>query len=132
MYFTCNKCLLCAYYILPLRVTVKSKGNNIEILTTYWAPSKCSVRVISIIVTVILTGGRGMGILFPASFFLTGGLGHLNHEGHCFLLYSVRNPRSLIKAFGDCGLHDRSVFFIDASFVENSAMKHLSPSCSVC
>lgn len=80
----------------PLRVTVKSKGDNRRTVpNTCWAPSKRSVMVASDIVIVILTGGGGVGIVFSASFCLTGELGHLSYEGHCSFCCSVPDPGAI-------------------------------------
>lgn len=80
----------------PLKIIMKSKGDNVTtVANSCQAPSKCSIMVVSIVVIVILTRCRRVGIVFSASFFSIGELGHLSHEGHCSLWYSVLDLRVL-------------------------------------
>lgn len=76
---------------------MKSKGDNVKRV-----PSTCqagSNGSFIIVVTVILTGGRGMGIVFSASFFLAGELGYMGQKGDCPILYSVLDVMGLVRAF---------------------------------
>lgn len=103
----------------PLKIIMKSKGDNnvTTVASSCQVPSKCSIMVVSIIIViVILTRCRHVGIVFSASFFSIGELGHLSHEGHCSLWYSVVLG---FRAFGACSPSIRPNSSINASFTGN-------------
>lgn len=53
-----------------------------------------------IVFVLVLTGGRGVGIVFSANFFSMGKLRQLGPEGHGALLYRVLDLRSPVRTFG--------------------------------
>lgn len=81
-----------------------------------------------IVVIVIPSGGRGVGMVFSENFFLTGELGHLGHEGHCSLWYCVLDLTDLVLLVA-YNPHTRPNSSIAASLARNIPVKHLSSCC---